>query len=1148
MADINSGTFEAIVQELSNAFSPLAARFHHGNPMRVLSEFGLILPEGAVTPALESAFKNTHTIAHELPELTEALVTAINTKNIGQIIEKGLQLSKQIGSLIDLFEVIAGQIAALPTPKGFNVAEFNTFTTALPGRLSETIIVEYLESRSSLVFSIFELFGLLSQNRLNGSSPSPFKPEIIKKELHLDRISTFLSKPEQLAHDIYKWGDNNLDAELIINRLYQFFTALGIPVAKKIILDPTPRPALENFLFTITPTVNKTPPGIEIILMSGLGQGFQFGFNIADGLALSLSASGSASASASITIQPPSKMTFIPPSGELQGKFSLHIAKTPNNGQQRFVLLGAPGGSGISAGKISIGFVTIASWDTTTNRAKGDLGIEGAIENGKIHIDTNSADGFLGKILSGISLDSDFSAGLGWTAGGGFYFTGSAALQIQLPTHISFGPIELKALTLTIGINGNTFPIAFATDIKAELGPLKAVVEQIGAAALLELKPDFKGNLGLFEFSSISFKPPKGVGLSLEAAVVKGGGYLRFDPDREEYSGVLQLSFSGIVTITAIGLITTKMPDNSKGFSLLIIMSVEFTPGIQLGFGFTIVGLGGLIGLNRTMRLEALAQGVRTGTVNNIMFPKGDIIANAPRIISDLRAIFPPEEGKFLIGPMIKMGWGTPTLVTLSLGVIIEIPGNIAIIGVLSVILPDLKAPILVLQVTFVGAIEFDKKRLWFFASLFESRILFMTIEGEMGLLVGWGDDANFVVSVGGFHPRFTPPPLPFPTPRRIAVDMTISPVQRLRIEGYFAVTSNTVQFGAAAHLVLGLDDFGIEGHIQFDALFQFSPFHFIIEISASVSLKAFGVGVFSIRLEFQLEGPTPWRAHGKGSISILFFELSADFDITWGDDADTTLPSISIVQNLLDEFGKVDNWKAELPPSNNLSVTLRKMAEQKDVLVLHPLGYLRVSQRYIPLDLNIDKVGNQKPNDAKKFDLRVTSAGLMKKADSLEPFATAQFQNMDDATKLTKPAFEKQHAGLELTALGNPMRTSRMVRRVVRYEEIIIDNNYKRFVRQFTAFMGLLFNHFLGGSAVTKLGISQAYQAKANPFINDAIKVGQDKYAVAFNDTNKPFNTANIYFDSHALAAEYMKNAVVEKPNLTASLHVIPHFELAEV
>ena len=63
---------------------------------------------------------------------------------------------------------------------------------------------------------------------------------------------------------------------------------------------------------------------------------------------------------------------------------------------------------------------------------------------------------------------------------------------------------------------------------------------------------------------------------------------------------------------------------------------------------------------------------------------------------------------------------------------------------------------------TFVGALEFDKRRIWFFASLYESRILFITIDGEMGLLMDFGDRPNFVLAAGGFHPRFPAPALKF--------------------------------------------------------------------------------------------------------------------------------------------------------------------------------------------------------------------------------------------------------------------------------------------------------------------------------------------------------------------------------------------------
>ena len=43
-------------------------------------------------------------------------------------------------------------------------------------------------------------------------------------------------------------------------------------------------------------------------------------------------------------------------------------------------------------------------------------------------------------------------------------------------------------------------------------------------------------------------------------------------------------------------------------------------------------------------------------------------------------------DGRFLIGPMAKLGWGTPTLISLELGLVLEMPRpGFAILGVLRV-------------------------------------------------------------------------------------------------------------------------------------------------------------------------------------------------------------------------------------------------------------------------------------------------------------------------------------------------------------------------------------------------------------------------------------------------------------------------------
>jgi hypothetical protein len=774
--------------------------------------------------------------------------------------------------------------------------------------------------------------------------------------------------------------------------------------------------------------------------------------------------------------------------------------------------------------------------------AREDLGVMLAVDEGAVVIQASPDDGFLGAILPEDGAQLAFGFRVGWTKLGGFHFDGSGGFEIKLPTHIDIGPLALEDVTLRALFSGSGVPISISATVRADLGPLKASVEGLG----ISLKVAFTeggGNLGPVDLQP-GIKPPTGVGLSLDAGAVRGGGYLSFDFDRGEYAGVVQLSILDMVSVNAIGLITTKMPDGSEGFSLLVILTVEFNPGIQLGMGFALIGLGGLVGLNRTMALEALVQGVRSGTLNSILFPQGDIVANAARIISDLRAIFPPKRDTFLIGPMAKLGWGTPTLVSVSFGIIIEIPGNVAILGVLRLNLPTADAPLIVLQVAFVGAIEFDKQRLWFFASLFESRILFITLEGEFGLLVGWGPDAAFVFSVGGFHPTFAPPPLPFPSPARLALAILDEENAMVRIEAYFAVTSNTVQIGASVQLRFGFDSFGIEGHLGFDALFQFSPFYFIFSVNISLSLRAFGIDVLSVRVDMSLEGPTPWHAFGTGSVSLLFFTISANFDVTWGDSAETTLPPIAVRPLLLAELEKMENWTAVLPAGNLPSVTLRPLEDAQGALTMHPLGALRFSQRAIPLGIALDKVGTQRPSDARHFTLSVAAGSLRQRDVVRESFAMAQFQDMDDATKLSRPSFEKQVGGLDLIAGGAELSADFAVQRKVRREEVILDGAHRARAR-ILSHAGL-FAHQLLGSAVAQNERSQAARTRLNPFPGDAIEVVGPSHTIVDVDTNRPFRGTTAVFASEAEARAQLKSITTSNRRLVGRLQVVPTYEVA--
>ena len=493
------------------------------------------------------------------------------------------------------------------------------------------------------------------------------------------------------------------------------------------------------------------------------------------------------------------------------------------------------------------------------------------------------------------------------------------------------------------------------------------------------------------------------------------------------------------------------------------------------------------------------------------------------------------------------LGGGAETSVQL----IIELPGNVAIVGVLKVALPTEDAALIKLQANFVGAIEFDAKRLWFFAALFDSRLLFLSLEGEMGVLVSWGAQPVFLVSVGGFHPRFVAPALPFPSPRRLAVSVLDTDAARITVSGYLAVTSNSVQFGATAELFFGYSDFRIEGHIAFDALVDFPPIHFVVEVTARVSLKVFGLGLFSIKLEFTLEGTSPWRAKGRGTLSLLFFDVSADFDETWGEPDATALDPVSVLDLVVAELAKVSSWTAVLPAGGStargVGVTLRApTADEADEVVLHPVGSLRVSQRAVPLDLQIARVGARRAADVAQVGLAVTGATFAKRADVDEQFAVAQYVDMDDAAKVSRPSFEPNHGGVEIAGAAPAAATARATRRNVRYEEVVIDEKFRRRRRRFVGFESSLFDHFVAGAAVARSPLSQANQARLDPFA-DAIATGDRSYVVASTVDNS-VHPGTALFTSEVAATQFLAQLVAEDPTLADQAQVLPAYDAVGV
>jgi hypothetical protein len=516
---------------------------------------------------------------------------------------------------------------------------------------------------------------------------------------------------------------------------------------------------------------------------------------------------------------------------------------------------------------------------------------------------------------------------------------------------------------------------------------------------------------------------------------VSGGGFLKYDQASQEYAGLLQLKFTNL-ELQAFGLITTKVA-NGAGYSVLALVDAEFPP-VQLGWGFTLNGVGGLLAVNRTASVDALHAALKAGQLSSVLFPK-NAIPDSATVLAQLDAFFPTAAGRFLFGPMANIGWGTPTLLTAALAVIIELPEPIRILLLARVEarLPSPSNALVSINMDALGVLDLSKSSLAIDATLFDSRLVGFTLSGQMALRAYWSSDRReFLLAIGGFSPRFNPP-ADFPTLERIVLDMPDGIVSKLHLAAYLAITSNTLQVGAALDVFVGVSGFGLSGHLGFDALFQFEPFHFDGDISGSVAIEAFGDDFASVSLDGTLSGPAPWYIAGKFKLDLLLFTAHKSFSHGWGTDAPAQqIAPVDISQLLAAAILDARNWAARF---NGAFVSTRRI--ESTSVVAHPLAQLEVLERIVPLGLEITRFGAAEIAGAHRFDMGGLVIGASGVTYELvqDDFAPAQFFDLTDDEKLARPSFERHDSGLRSTT-GLVANGSAVVKQIT-YETFYVDS-----------------------------------------------------------------------------------------------------------
>jgi Family of unknown function (DUF6603) len=1061
-----SDTLSTLISQAAEALMPLENAL--ASPTQVqafLANLGWQLPPGVSDIGLAGL---------DISGLVDATLVLMRSSdsdwsNIELIAQRVANLVEQLEKLFAAVSKVMQSLAGNPAlPPGYLAA--TQLDSELLGRILDYLIITYVQQYYSLAYQVLRLAGIIQVQQL-AADPALHQTAHERLTLNFDAIGALLSSNRSWASEVFGWGTASADITSLINELGFVFSALGAspfvgklsgPMEAAIVGHPVPQSATDPMpLLTMT------------LLQGFLPDNYRMGVQF-----FALRPSSPGTLDAGLGLMPftsgTSQLSFPLPTASNRWSVGLDVSADLDGGIVLSWRPGAPlkvqtgvfGGGATSAsdGKIALAltYAVPAGDDATLFTLPGgtSLTLQGvtisggaqissggatdgfaafALQGSALTISMGDADSFLTSLISPSPMVITLDLSVSYSQSTGLTFNGGAGLQTAISLNITIGPFTIETLYIELDVSGQGLAVEASVNGSGTLGPISVSVERVGLSGQLSF-PSSGGNLAVANIAA-AFKPPDGLGLEIDAGPASGGGYISFDPAQGQYAGVLDVSLLDIVQVKVIGVIDTIMPDGSSGFSFILVITFDLPP-IALGFGFTLNGVGGIGGVNRTINTPALQAGFVAHSLNSILFPPNPI-ANAPEIISNLRNFFPVAEDSYVFGPMMEFGWGTPTLITLEIGVILELPNPVVIVllGLVDVALPDSDAPLIQLHIDILGELDFGTKTLELEGDMYDSSVLIYSMAGSLYFSVCWGSDPNFVYSVGGFNQDFNTAGLNLPPMQRCSVSIGFGDNPRISANNYFAVTSNSLQFGANVQAYASAAGFTIQGYLGFDVLIIFSPFSFEFDFTVSFSVSFEGINLLGLSVSGSFSGPRPWNLNGTASISILFWTVSASVNLTWGDSTPVAIPQKPVLTDLANALQAPGNWSAALPAGMTPAISLSAPSGGSPSILVYPMGTLSVRENVVPLDVTITRYGNATPSDGNLFaisDVQINSQEAQRQTFQ-EYFAPGQFNALNDADKLSAPSFELYDAGV--TIGSSAINSGEDRARTVVYEEFYIDS-----------------------------------------------------------------------------------------------------------
>ena len=533
MAD-EAGSFERLAEQLAVAVEPVAGMLSDEEVLDTLASLGVLFPEGLLDdPTITASRLTVIGAAEALDPLVTELADAIEAGDTGRMVLTGAMVVGQAVALVDSFDSLVDALQTTgPTLPGIDPAQVTELVTDLPQKLVDLLVVRVLELQP-VVAAIATVLGVIERTYHPGDPDDETRPDFD----HVRSVWTGCCLPSPTPSGTSptstcgaRPGSTRKRCSSRWRRRWPGWASPAAAPGRRCRAD-----GAGGLRRRCAPSAPGPGLRVDVVLPGSLDRTFTFPVSPPTWNA-EVTTRGTLVAGASAEVGPPFELEVSTPTVDVDGEVTVSIVAEP---EESFVVLGEAGGTRLEFQRFELGG-GLAFGASTSAGGSAIPTVTGGISGGRLVVDASQGDGFLTTILGGGRVESSFDVGFSFAPDTGLRFDGSGSLEIQVPVHVEIGPVEVSAIYLVGRVEGVTVPLELSAALGANLGVAPGQRRPAGGDRRLSASPTAAATSARSTRRS-AFKPPNGVGLSLDAGVVKGGGYLFFDFDRGEYAGALEL-------------------------------------------------------------------------------------------------------------------------------------------------------------------------------------------------------------------------------------------------------------------------------------------------------------------------------------------------------------------------------------------------------------------------------------------------------------------------------------------------------------------------------------------------------------------------------------------------------------------------------